>query len=91
MDAALAAQPSREALFDLANLAKDTFSAGEALRLDASAAEQVPPAVIQLILSIARTARESGAGFTLVTPSAQLVDDFQTFGLFADMMTIAME
>jgi anti-anti-sigma regulatory factor len=47
--------------------------------------------VIQLILSIARTARESGAGFTLVTPSAQLVDDFQTFGLFADMMTIAME
>jgi hypothetical protein len=87
----LPAQASRESVFELANQAKDAFAVGDGIRLDASAAEILPPAMLQLVLSMARTARESGTYFTLVAPSAQLVDDFQTYGLFAELMTISME
>lgn len=91
MDIVLPAQAGREMVFEIANQARDAFAAGESVRLDASAADSVQPAMVQLIVSMAGAARETGAGFTLVSPSAQLVDDFQTFGLFAELMTISME
>lgn len=92
MELVLPAQVNREVVLAFANQAKEAFQGGtEAVRLDASAAASVHPAMLQLILAMGRSAREAGRSFTLVAPSGELIDNFQSLGLFADLMTISME
>jgi hypothetical protein len=67
------------------------LSAGEPIRLDVGATLELSPALAQLVVTAGRSAASSDVSFTLVSPTPQLVDAFQSYGLFADLMTISME
>ena len=91
MDIALGPEPTRDDIFDLYCRAKDAFSASEPLRLLTADLQRVPASLAQFIISCSRTAASGAGTFTLVAPSAALVDAFQAYGLFSDFMTISME
>jgi hypothetical protein len=91
LDLSLSPDPGRDEVFDLCGKLRDAVSAGEAIRLDAGATVELSPALAQLIVASGRSANAADVGFSLVSPTPQLVDSFQTFGLFADLMTISME
>ena len=91
MDLSLSADPGRDAVFELCGKMRDAVSAGEAIRLDAGATMALSPALAQLVVATGRSASAVDVSFTLVSPTPQLVDAFQTYGLFADLMTISME
>ncbi len=91
MDLSLSPDPGRDEVFDLCGKLREAVSSGEAIRLDAGATLTLSPALAQLIVAAGRSANAADVGFTLVSPTPQLVDAFQTFGLFADLMTISME
>jgi hypothetical protein len=91
VDLAIGGSASRDEIFDLCNKVKDAFGAGEPVRLNASEADGLTPILAQVILSAGKAAREGGPTFTLVSPSGAMIDSFQGFGLFADLMTIPME
>ncbi|PSC03968.1 hypothetical protein SLNSH_16175 [Alsobacter soli] len=91
VDLTLGSTANRDEVMDLFSKIKDAFAAGQDIKLDASAAEDMSPILAQVILSAGRTASDSGHGFTLVSPSPAMIDAFQGYGLFADLMTIPME
>ncbi|GGH13356.1 hypothetical protein GCM10007036_11880 [Alsobacter metallidurans] len=91
VDLALSTRSTRDEVVDLCNKMKDAFADGKEVRLDGSAAEDLSPTLAQVIVSAGRTARESGQGFTLISPSTAMIDGFQGYGLFAELMTIPME
>lgn len=78
-------------MFELCGKLRDAVSAGEPIRLDAGATLELSPALAQLVVAAARSAAASDVSMTLVSPTPQMVDAFQTYGLFADLMTISME
>jgi hypothetical protein len=91
VDLAIGGSVSRDEIFDLCNKVKDAFGAGKPVRLDGSQADGLTPILAQVILAAGKAASEGGQSFTLVSPSAAMIDAFQGFGLFADLMTIPME
>ncbi|MCP8937821.1 STAS domain-containing protein [Alsobacter sp. SYSU M60028] len=90
MDIRLGPEPGRDEIFDVCRRAKEALPSGQPLRLVTEDVQRVSPALAQLIIGISRAAGPD-APFTLVSPSAPLVDAFQAYGLFADFMTIPME
>jgi hypothetical protein len=92
LDLSLSPDPGRDEVFDLCGKMREAVLSGDAIRLDAGATQTLSPALAQLIVAAGRSANAAAdSGFTLVSPTPQLVDAFQTFGLFADLMTISME
>ena len=91
MDLSLSPDPGRDEVFELCGKLREAVNAGEPIRLDTGATLELSPALAQLVIAAGRSAAASEVPFTLVSPTPQLVDAFQTFGLFADLMTISME
>jgi hypothetical protein len=91
LDLSLSSDPSRDEVFELCGKLRDAVNAGEPIRLDAGATLELSPALAQLVVAAARSAAASDVSMTLVSPTPQMVDAFQTYGLFADLMTISME
>jgi hypothetical protein len=91
LDLTLSSDPGRDEVLDLCGKLRDALASGEPVRLDVSATVELSPALAQLVVAAGRSASGSDIPFTLVSPTPQLVDGFQTYGLFADLMTISME
>jgi hypothetical protein len=91
LDLSLSSDPSRDEVFELSGKLRDAVNAGEPIRLDAGATLELSPALAQLVVAAARSAAAADVSMTLVSPTPQMVDAFQTYGLFADLMTISME
>lgn len=91
MDLTLLPEPSRDDIFELAGKLRDAVSVAEPIRLDAGAMLELSPALAQLVVAAGRSAAAASIPFTLVSPTPQMVDAFQSYGLFADLMTISME
>lgn len=91
MDLTLSPDPSRDDVFELGSKLRDAVTTGEPIRLDAGATLELSPALAQLVVAAGRSAAAANIPFTLVSPTPQMVDAFQSYGLFADLMTISME
>ncbi|MHB2169731.1 STAS domain-containing protein [Alsobacter sp. R-9] len=91
MDLALTSEPTRDEIFEVYGKMKDAFAANDNVRLHVAEVNRLTPALAQLIIAAGRAAPGREGAFTLVSPTAGLVDGFQALGLFADFMTVGME
>lgn len=91
MDLALSADPTRDEIFEVYGKMKDAFAANDNVRLNVAEVHRLSPALAQLVIAAGRAGADREGSFVLVSPTAGLVDGFQSLGLFADFMTVGME
>jgi hypothetical protein len=91
LDLALNPDPTRDEIFEVYGKMKDAFAANDNVRLNVAEVNRLSPALAQLVIAAGRAAPDRDGSFMLVSPTAGLVDGFQSLGLFADFMTIGME